>query len=189
LEFSLVDPDNRRPVDYERRKQILELLPRGDGTVTNDLRAQVRDLLSTCNGSSAKMYMTWKTLAFRRQQSATFQRGGYTPLTAGGGMAEHVVAFSRQDDGCTIVVVVPRLCAKLMGETHDTVCKDAIWKDTFLDVPSASVSCYHNLFTGECLPRKTGESFHIRVADLFRDFPVAMLVSEAPNPVQGCAKS
>jgi (1->4)-alpha-D-glucan 1-alpha-D-glucosylmutase len=185
LEFSLVDPDNRSPVDYERREQIIELLPR-ESTDMHDLPARARNLLSTCKGNAAKMYVTWKTLNFRRQQPATFQRGSYTPLSPAGDMAEHVVAFSRHHEGRTIIVAVPRLCAKLMGETHDSVCEDAIWKDTVLEIPSANGSCYHNLFTGECLPLKASESSRIPISDLFRNFAVALLVSEAQNPVQGC---
>jgi len=132
------------------------------------------------------MYLTWKTLALRRQQPATFQRGSYTPLVAAGEMAGHVVAFARQHDRLTVVVAVPRLCAKLMGEAYDTVCEEAIWKDTFLEIPGASLSCYHNLFTGECLPLKAEESSRVRISDLFRNFPVAVLVSEPLNSVEGC---
>ena len=185
LEFSLVDPDNRRAVDYERREQIFELLPR-DGTDSVALRARARDLLSTCKGNAAKMYITWKTLAFRRQHPAPFQRGSYIPIKAAGSMGEHVVAFARQHERHTIVVAVPRLCAKLMGETHDSVCEDVIWKDTFLEIPRAGVSCYHNLFTGECLPLKAEETSRVGLSELFRNFPVAVLVSESLNSDQSC---
>lgn len=187
LEFDLVDPDNRRAVDYERREQVFELLSR-ESTDTHDLPGHARNLLSTCNGNAAKMFVMWKTLTFRRQQPAAFQRGSYMPLIAQGAMAENVVAFSRQNEGCTIVVAVPRLCSKLMGETHDSLCDDAIWKDTYLEIPSANVSCYHNLFTGECLPLKL-DSSRIRISDLFRNFPVAVLVGEGVNPVQGCTNA
>jgi (1->4)-alpha-D-glucan 1-alpha-D-glucosylmutase len=185
LDFSLVDPDNRRPVDFERREQIFELLP-PDTTDVHNLPARARELLSTCKGNAAKIYLTWKTLTFRRQQPAVFQRGSYIPLNATGELSEHVVAFARQHDGHKIVVAVPRLCAKLMGETHDSVCEDAIWKDTFLEIAGASVSCFHNLFTGECLPLKAEEFSRVRISELFRNFPVALLVSEDLNPVQGC---
>ena len=185
LEFDLVDPDNRRAVDYERRGQVFELLSR-ESTDMHDLPGYARNLLSTCNGNAAKIYVSWKTLTFRRQQPAAFQLGSYTPLIARGAMAENVVAFSRQNEDGTIVVAVPRLCAKLMGETQDTVCEDAIWKDTVLELPSPSVSCYHNLFTGECLPLKADESSRIPISDLFRNFPVAVLVGEGVNPIQGC---
>src|SRR5215471_847042 len=188
LEFSLVDPDNRRPVDYERREQIFELLPR-DGSDPHDLARRVRDLLSTCKGNAAKMYLTSKTLAFRREYPAAFRRGSYIPLKAAGERSEHVVSFARHHDSCTMVVAVPRLCAKLMGEAYDTVCEEGIWKDTVLEIPNAGVSCYHNLFTGECLPRKAEESCRVRISDLFRNFPVAVLVGEGVKPVQGCTNS
>jgi len=193
LEFCLVDPDNRRSVDYERRGQILEMLRR-DGDNPHSLSSRVGDLLSTCEGSGAKMYLTWKALTFRRQSHALFQRGAYVPLKAQGEMADHVVAFARLHEGRSVVVVAPRLCAKLMGEDHETVCEEAIWRDSTLELPSDEVWCYHNLFTGECLPLKAESSPGVRLSELFRTFPVALLVSEAqisdqtcgPRPKTGC---
>jgi (1->4)-alpha-D-glucan 1-alpha-D-glucosylmutase len=186
LEFSLVDPDNRRRVDFQRREQIFELLPRD--SADSHLAARARDLLSTCKGNAAKMYVTWKTLNLRREHPDLFQRGSYTPLNAAGELSQHVVAFARQHHSQTVVVAVPRLCGKLMGETSDSVCEDALWKDTSLEIPSAGVSCYHNLFTGECLPLKAPESSQVHIADLFRNFPVAILVGDPVNPSQDCGQ-
>ncbi|HTT24926.1 MAG TPA: malto-oligosyltrehalose synthase [Candidatus Sulfotelmatobacter sp.] len=177
LEFSLVDPDNRRPVDYERRDKIFETLPR-DGDHAHNLSSRVRELLFICAGDRAKMYLTWKTLTFRRQSHSLFQRGSYVPLKAQGEMANHVVAFARRHEGRTIVIATPRLCAKLMGENYETISEEAIWRDSTLELPSDEVRCYHNLFTGECLPLKADSSSGVRLFELFRTFPVALLVSE-----------
>jgi len=187
LEFSLVDPDNRRPVEFDRREQIFEILPRDDGE-PQKFRTRVRDLLSTCKGNAAKMYVTCKTLSFRRQNATLFQRGSYVPLRAQGEASEHVVAFARQHEGQTVVVAVPRLCAKLMGEDHDTVCDEATWKDSLIEVPREGASCYHNLFTGECLAVKGDEPSRLRISEVFRSFPVALLVREDTNSDQGCSK-
>ena len=186
LEFSLVDPDNRRPVEYDRREQIFEFLPR-DTSDPHKLQGRVRDLLSTCKGNAAKMYVTWTALNFRRQNAALFQRGSYIPLQADGPASGHVVAFARHHENRTIVVAVPRLCTKLMGETRDTICEESIWQDSALEIPAKGLSCYHNLFTGECLPLKANDSSGIPLARLFHDFPVGLLVSEAPNSDPACA--
>ena len=185
LEFSLVDPDNRRPVDYECREQIFEILPRETAEAQNLPR--VRDLLSTCKGNAAKMYLTWKTLTFRRQEPRMFQRGSYVPLHVQGHLSEHVVAFARQQEERTIVVAVPRLCARLMGEAYDSVCEEAIWKDATLEIPYERVRCYHNLFTGACVHTNADESARVRLSDLFRDFPVTLLVSDPLT--QSCVSS
>ena len=188
LEFSLVDPDNRRPVDYDRRTQLFASVLR-EMSSTSELPARARGLLSTCGCNAAKQYLSWKTLIFRRQNPALFQRGSYVPLCADGEISEHVVCFARKHEGRTIVVVVPRLCAGLMGEAHDTTCEEAIWRDSTLQLPDRGTACYHNLFTNECLRPQTEDPSRLRLAELFRNFPVALLVSESANPTQSCAAS
>jgi malto-oligosyltrehalose synthase len=185
LEFNLVDPDNRRPVDYHRRRDLLATLQRKTAPA-QQLPARVRDLISAPDSNAAKQYLTWKTLTFRRQQPDIFQRGSYIPLHAAGGKSEHVVAFARQHEGHTIIVAVPRLSGRLMGETHDSVCEEVIWGDTTLEIPRDGGTCYHNLFTGECLPLKPDAIARIPLSDLFRNFPVAFLAGERTPATQSC---
>jgi (1->4)-alpha-D-glucan 1-alpha-D-glucosylmutase len=185
LEFNLVDPDNRRPVDYHRRRELLTTLKR-EMASNQELPARVRDLISAPDSNAAKQYLTWKTLTFRRQQPDIFQRGSYIPLHAAGEKSEHVVAFARQHEGRTIIVAVPRLSGRLMGETHDSVCEEPIWRDTALEIPSDGGTCYHNLFTGECLPLKPDAMARIPLSDLFRNFPVAFLAGERKPSIQSC---
>jgi len=151
------------------------------------LPTRVRELISAPDSNAAKQYLTWKTLTFRRQQPDLFHRSSYIPLLAAGEKSEHVVAFARQHEGRSIIVAVPRLSGRLMGETHDSVCEEAIWRDTTLEIPSDGEACYHNLFTGECLPLKPGVAPRIPLSDLFRNFPVAILISEPQPSTQSCA--
>ena len=185
LELNLVDPDNRRPVDYGRRRELLATLKRETAS-NHELPTRVRELISAPDSNAAKQYLTWKTLTFRRQQPDLFHRSSYIPLLAAGEKSEHVVAFARQHEGRSIIVAVPRLCGGLMGETHYSVCEEAIWRDTTLEIPSDGVACYHNLFTGECLPLKPGVAPRIPLSDLFRNFPVAILISEPQPSTQSC---
>jgi 4-alpha-glucanotransferase/(1->4)-alpha-D-glucan 1-alpha-D-glucosylmutase len=185
LEFNLVDPDNRRPVDYHRRRELLATLKR-EMASNQELPARVRNLISAPDSNAAKQYLTWKTLTFRRQQPDLFHRGRYIPLRAAGEKSEHVVAFARQHDGRAIIVAVPRLSGRLMGETHDSVCEEAIWRDTTLEIPSDGGTCYHNLFTGECLPLKPDAIARIPLSDLFRNFPVVFLAGERTPSTQSC---
>jgi (1->4)-alpha-D-glucan 1-alpha-D-glucosylmutase len=186
LEFGLVDPDSRRPVDYDRRTGLLEGLQRDTASI-HDGRIQARDLLSTCDGAAAKLYLTWKTLDFRRQQPRLFQRGRYIPLRGHGETSDHVVAFAREHEGTTIVVAVPRLCAKLMGENRDTVCEGEVWRDSTLELPDDGSSCYHNLFTDECL--RVEKNSGIPLSEVFHNFPVALLVGEPPGTAETCGDS
>jgi len=176
--FSLVDPDNRRPVDYEKRREILEQL--------RAVQSPERLIDSVCglpegmNASAAKLYLTWKSLTCRNSQSKLFQQGSYIPLKVTGQRSEHVVAFAREHEGRTAVVAVPRLCATLLGDDLDTVCDEKLWADTCLELALFEADCFHNIFTGECIPLSESER-RLPIAGLLRHFPVALLLSEAPG--------
>jgi maltooligosyltrehalose synthase len=93
---------------------------------------------------------------------------------------------ARQYEGRTIISAVTRLHGRLMGESYDSVCEEAIWRDTTLEIPSDGVACYHNLITGECLPLPPNAVPRIPLSDLFRNFPVAILIGEPDNSTQSC---
>jgi (1->4)-alpha-D-glucan 1-alpha-D-glucosylmutase len=163
FEFSLVDPDNRRAVDYEMRRGLLAKVQGG----------------TTPNEGDVKLYLTWKTLAVRKTEQALFREGTYAPLKASGAKSAHIVAFAREYAGRTAIVAVPRLCATLLGTTSETICDDAVWGDTAVAIPSSGAACYHNVFTGECVPvNRSEQDGSVAVLKLFRRFPVALLFSE-----------
>jgi (1->4)-alpha-D-glucan 1-alpha-D-glucosylmutase len=92
-DFSLVDPDNRRPVDYDLRRKLLDRNNLADG--------------------SAKMHVIRKGLEVRRKYPALFQGGRYTPLYADGGREQNVIAFELSDGRDSVIAVAPRLFARL----------------------------------------------------------------------------
>src|SRR5208282_6643120 len=92
-DFSLVDPDNRRPVDYIRRQQMFESI-RVWGSEPDLL--SIGRLLETPEDGRLKLYLIWKILRFRQQQPDIFQQGEYLPLAVEGAKADHVVAFARK---------------------------------------------------------------------------------------------
>jgi (1->4)-alpha-D-glucan 1-alpha-D-glucosylmutase len=177
-DFSLVDPDNRRPVDYEQRRQMLEELQREDQTpqpVSDNLAA----LLANLENGKAKLYLTWKTLRVRQIESLLFQQGNYVPLHATGQRSQHVCAFAREYAGRVAVVVVPRLCATLLDDNFDTVCDETLWGDTRLEVPSQATTCYHNVFTGDCFPVRSIEGrWCPPLGQLLHNFPAALLLNQ-----------
>jgi (1->4)-alpha-D-glucan 1-alpha-D-glucosylmutase len=122
-DLSLVDPDNRRPVDYERRSSTLRKLKASAERDALD----VSTMLRRWGDGRSKLYVTWKTLELRARRAETFGRGSYQRLNA----PPNVVAFKRGDD---VIVAVPRLVAHL-GE----------WKDEAIDVSGK----WKNIFTGE----------------------------------------
>ena len=96
-ELSLVDPDNRRPVDFAMREALLADLTNHD----------ISDLLKTWQTGSVKQYAIQKTLSCRRDQPHVFQNGEYIPLEAGGKHADNAIAFARHAGMAWIVAVRP----------------------------------------------------------------------------------
>ena len=178
-DFSLVDPDNRRPVDYDRRKTLLARL-QNTARSSASLIEFVNGLSKLSASDDAKLYMTWKTLNLRNEEATLFQDGAYIPLKVSGERSEHIVAFARELKGQSVVVAVPRLCAALLDENLDTVCDETLWGDTRVEITNALGKCYHNVFTGECLPVvETAGQFFLNISDLLRYFPVALLTSKS----------
>jgi len=168
-DFSLVDPDNRRPVDYEYRRQLLDSLAEELGAPDP---ARVRALLDRIEDGRAKLYLTWKTLARRRALAGLFRDGEYLPLAVEGRRAEHLCAFARRHDQATVVVVVPRCVAHLAPEGRLPL--EKVWADTWVEAPSAGA--FENVLTGENhRTERRSDRDRLSAAALLRSFPVAML--------------
>jgi (1->4)-alpha-D-glucan 1-alpha-D-glucosylmutase len=170
-DFSLVDPDNRRLVDYSRRQQVFESIRRWGG---NPDAISVSRLLENPADGRLKLYLLWKTLCLRKRWPDVFQRGEYLPLTVQGEKADHVVAFLRKSDTASVLVVVPRLVASLISDSNLPPIGSRVWEDTHILVPfSGSCEKYRNAFTEEVidLPRSDAK---IAVSELLGHFPAAL---------------
>jgi (1->4)-alpha-D-glucan 1-alpha-D-glucosylmutase len=172
-DFSLVDPDNRRPVDYERRISLLgelQAAAQDPERLPEALRAFWRDP----HDGRAKLYLTWRALQCRAALPEVFERGAYVPLEAAGERADHVCAFARAHEGRTVVVAVGRWFTRL--ERRDPVLPVFDWGDTRVSLP-LSGRC-EDVLTGE--RRAVGSPGEaVRVAELFAGFPVALLVGDS----------
>jgi (1->4)-alpha-D-glucan 1-alpha-D-glucosylmutase len=172
---SLVDPDNRRPVDYALRARHLRGLRR-----RRSGRALARELLAAKEDGRIKLYLTWKALEFRAANPALFTRGEYVPLAAEGSAAEHVVAFARRAEEEEVIAVVPRLVVGLTGgEAVDPLGPD-IWGETRLILPGAEPGTrYRDLFTSETIETAAAEGgATLPLAELFAEFPFALLAHQ-----------
>jgi (1->4)-alpha-D-glucan 1-alpha-D-glucosylmutase len=183
-DFSLVDPDNRRPVNYQLRQQALEKMPglrtsRDAKSGGQDLPGYVRGLLSNLEDGRVKLYMTQRSLEVRRGDTALFQLGKYLPLNVRGEKAAHVCAFAREYKGRLAILAVPRLCATLLGDRLRSPCDESLWGDTEVALPVTSATCVHNVFTGECISLG-GEAGNrkLSLARMLRDFPVGLFLSQ-----------
>jgi (1->4)-alpha-D-glucan 1-alpha-D-glucosylmutase len=176
-DLSLVDPDNRRPVDYPKRRAILAEMKKRMESSGKDLVPLARDLVETSWDGRIKLYLMWRTLQLRRQAPLIFSAGSYVPLEGRGEKKAHLLAFARTFGEDSIVVGVPRLVVGLLGGKEEPPLGEAAWKDTRLRVPEEWVGRrYGNLFTGEELAVQNGaEGAGLFLRDLFGNFPVALL--------------
>ncbi len=177
-DFHLVDPDNRRPVDYARRQEALDQLQALVATA-QDLSAQVSALVDTLEDARAKLYLVWRTLQLRCEEMALFQHGDYIPITATGARAEHICAFARSDAAKSVIVAAPRWWVRLLPDVEEIQLKTISWQDTRLPLPPEIKSGgYINLLTRTAVSVRTHEGVQTLAADeLFADFPVALLYS------------
>jgi (1->4)-alpha-D-glucan 1-alpha-D-glucosylmutase len=168
-DFSLVDPDNRRPVDYAKRRAMLAAL-QAAGDSAERLRAIFADLAD----GRAKLYLYWRLLALRRDREALFLNGGYTALRTRGARAQHLVAYARRHAGETAITVAPRLIASLGVRPGVLPCGPEVWSDTRIDLPFlAEGDALHDVLAQRSHTVSAGG---IAAADLFAETPVAVLV-------------
>jgi (1->4)-alpha-D-glucan 1-alpha-D-glucosylmutase len=173
-DFSLVDPDNRRRVDYGRRLLLLDGM-RKWGSAPEGLPLQ--RLLEESDQGSAKLYVTWKALCLRKRQPDVFECGQYLPLKVEGAKADHVVAFIRKHEGASALIVVPRLVAGLLDGKDGPPVGPEIWRDTkILLSPYDNSLAYRNVLTGaELIGQPSGSSgFEAALSDVLANFPVAL---------------
>jgi (1->4)-alpha-D-glucan 1-alpha-D-glucosylmutase len=120
---SLVDPDNRRPVDYALRRDMLAT------------RKTPVQLMPDWQSGQVKQAVIGRTLALRRRLPSLFGAGNYQPLSVEGPCADNVIAFARQQGGDTLVTVATLRAAKLLGDAALPVVPMAVWADTAVVLP------------------------------------------------------
>jgi (1->4)-alpha-D-glucan 1-alpha-D-glucosylmutase len=180
-DFSLVDPDKRRPVDFARRRQLLSALLEQSHAAGYNLRDLAHDLLIAREDGRIKLYITHRTLCFRRKHPELFLRGAYIPIEANGMRHQHVCAFARQYEQYELLVVAPRFFSRLIPDPQRLPVGPQVWGDTSLTVPATEGSrCrYRNVFTGEAVATVNGRGgMKIALELVFAHFPVALLMRE-----------
>ena len=175
---SLVDPDNRRPVDYRQRARLLRGLQR-----RRPGRRLAADLLETKADGRVKLYLTSRALACRAAYPDLFARGAYIPLAAEGAAADHVVAFARRDAENEFITAVPRLVVGLTGKELVDPIGPEVWGDTRLLLPDAEPGTrYRDVFSGETIKVSASDDGAVLpIAEVFAAFPFALLERTASS--------
>ena len=169
-DLSLVDPDNRRAVDYAARERMLEAL--SQLPKHSSPGSAVQALAGAGLDGRAKLWIVLRALELRRAQPEVFKHGQYVPLHAHGSQANHVVAFMRRHASGSLVSIAGRLWMKLGSEAEVLPVGKQTWGDTAIDAGPLTGELT-NVLTGERLAVEDGK---IRLAAAFSRFPGALLV-------------
>ena len=176
---SLVDPDNRRPVDYALRRRLLSEVSGWAEQSPENLAERLGSALQTIEDGRCKLYVTARTLHFRRSHEGLFRDGDYVPLRVSGEHAAHVLAFARKLDDLFTIVAAPRLCANLLAAREGFPLGADVWADTQVELPRGlATDTLQNVLTRAGVEIVAGTSDpSLPVANLFVTFPVALLTT------------
>jgi (1->4)-alpha-D-glucan 1-alpha-D-glucosylmutase len=181
-DFSLVDPDNRRPVDFTaRRKSLDEMRARAK----SDLPDLASELVAAWPDPRIKQFLIWRALTFRREHPALFLSGRYVPVTVEGDRSAALCAFAREHDDQWVLALLPRLSlpawrAGQSGElpTLETARNPLAgwWQDCQLHLPPDAPRQWTSVLTGETLPAAGDSKVDTRIdaAAAMADFPVGL---------------
>jgi (1->4)-alpha-D-glucan 1-alpha-D-glucosylmutase len=178
--FSLADPDNRGPVDYDRLRSLLNQLQKlGDQNMENLVDQLIQDPVD----GAIKLYVTRSALRFRRANRELFAKGSYTGLRAAGKKQRHVITFSRSYHQREVVIVAGRFFALLGADRSLPVGKET-WTDTTVVLRRHNAAThYRELFTGRVIAtEKRNGNLLLPVSEVFSRLPIALLTS-GENPM------
>jgi len=165
-DFSLVDPDNRRPVDFALRARLLGDLKRDSAADPARLAAE---LLADLPSGRIKLFLTWRALAARAALKDVLESGSYLPLAVEGVHAESVFAFARAAGGRAVIAALPRLISGFVPAGRPPL--GDLWQDTRLALTPELRGTFTDAFTGRTF--EAGETAALK--DLFASFPCALL--------------
>jgi (1->4)-alpha-D-glucan 1-alpha-D-glucosylmutase len=170
-----VDPDNRRPVDFDQRARYLNALlalSEREGPA-----AVCREALGALADGRAKLWTTHRALQLRLKEHEIFRRGEYIPLEVAGEHRENIIAFLRRDPASqrSVLAVMPRFACTLMRGKAELPLKEAWGKDQ-MQIPLPPGSRFTNYFSGESVI--VTEEQTLSLSALLNIFPVALLITD-----------
>lgn len=172
-DLSLVDPDNRRPIDFLKRIQLLGDLRKAQSARPLQL---LREISSAWHDGRIKLHLTDRALEFRRLHAEVYAEGKYLPLDCSGARKLNLCAFARTKNKEWCITLAPRLTTQLAPAGRMPLGETA-WQDTALQLPPDAPSSWQNALTGEEIAAAAlvDDKRILRVSDILKRFPVALL--------------
>jgi (1->4)-alpha-D-glucan 1-alpha-D-glucosylmutase len=166
-DLNLVDPDNRRPVDFSIRAWLFREMKSREARKKSKL---INELLSTKQDGRIKLFLIYKALAARQKQRNLFEKGNYIPLKTTGDNKDSIIAFAWEQKPLWAVIVAPRFLTGIIQENQDPI-GEKIWNDTRIVLPEETPSLWTEEITGTEI--KGGQT--LLVGDILKYFPCALL--------------
>jgi (1->4)-alpha-D-glucan 1-alpha-D-glucosylmutase len=174
-DFNMVDPDNRRPVDFGMRRDLLALVRNGSRQSAPQRAGLLREWLEDWRDGRIKLALISALLAFRQEEAALFREGSYEPLQFDGPAAAHLFGFMRRLEDKACLVVTGRLFARLAGNRPEIYPGGGLWTGCELSL-SQPLARFEDVLTGRSLNGSVGR---LSVEQILADLPVAVLQAEA----------
>jgi (1->4)-alpha-D-glucan 1-alpha-D-glucosylmutase len=169
-DLRLVDPDNRGPVDFDKRTAALNEIVTGDAGGPS-----AQNLVKSWHDGRIKLYLIWKALQFRRSHEEIFRDGDFLPLQAEGRYSRNITAFARKLGSSWLMAAVPQWLSQVPA-MPDRTKTGFNWEDTRLVLPSGSPSLWNSVLMSQQVPAFSEQSKgYVNASDLFCDLPVALL--------------
>ena len=173
-DLSLVDPDNRRPVDYAIRRSMLAEISR---KAASEPLALTKELFQQPEDGRIKMHVMSRALRWRRKHEQLFREGAYVPLEGAGRRGRHLIGFGRGSSEHHVIVVAGRFFAAF-GKLPQAATGASAWSDTYLSVPRSFLQEYYiDLFTGQTVHAYCErDAQQLDMSEVFANVPVSMLI-------------
>ncbi|MFH1874150.1 MAG: malto-oligosyltrehalose synthase [Pseudomonadota bacterium] len=166
-DLNLVDPDNRRPIDFSKRQNYLNEIKTRSVLQKTEL---IKDLLANKEDGRLKLFLIFQALQARNTHADIFLNSTYVPLEISGKHKEHIIGFARKLDQKWLIILVPRFLTSLIQENVPPLGNE-IWEDTQLILPTGAPRNWQDIFTDQ----KININEHIQIGQILNQFPVAML--------------
>ena len=168
-DLNLVDPDNRRPVDFEKRRAfLLDIKDRAQA----DILSLITELFSTKEDGRLKLFLIYRVLGARKKKAEVFQKGTYLPIEVGGRYKDHVVAFARNYGNTWAITITPRFLTTLIKE-GELPLGQQVWDNTYVTLPEG-VTLWKDAITAQVIK---GQGT-LLIGEVLKHFPVTLLVSK-----------
>lgn len=170
-DFSFVDPDNRRPINYEQRTNWLNEFEHADTNILDQL-------WNERYSGKIKLWLVHQLLQWRKENADFLRQAEYIPLSISGTYKNHVLAFARKHKQRLYIIVLPLHLAEL-GKIQEKNLREIDWKDTTVYLPGKIVGEIENIFTKNRLEKS------IEVKEIFTQFPIGLLKAEQEENTRG----